>query len=163
MSRPDPAVRVSLPELCGADLHRWEGRKVRTVGILTAADPASAMGVLAFQRASIMLDLSLCMEEGNFFPRVKTKLDCIGDIERIDVEAARIAHSLLDAHVSAIPRPATAPAGQPARSGSRASSQSEIAPLVLRCIHFRDVDDLDLRAWNDAADVLQSYTPGRGS
>ncbi|CAD6888081.1 unnamed protein product [Tilletia controversa] len=164
MSRPDPATRVSLPELYAADLQRWEGRKVRTVGILTAADPASAVGVLAFQRAAIVLDLSLCMEEGNFLPRLKTKLDCIGDVERVDVEAAMIANSLLDAHVAAIPRPAPRVGGPSTSSQAPDHGPSEIAPLVLRCIHFRNVDDLDLRAWNDAAEVLQSHIPaGQGS
>ncbi|KAK0523889.1 hypothetical protein OC835_006108 [Tilletia horrida] len=180
MSRPDPAIRVALPDL-HTHAQTWTGLKVRTVGFLTAADPASSIGVLAVERGAIVLDLSLCLEEGVYLPRIKTKLDCMGEIEPVDVESAMVANALLNDHVSAMPRPANriqSLANNPAQdsedevehsvtlSGSvapegqhREEAASEIAPVVLRCIHFRCVDELDVRAWNDAARVLQAYAP----
>ncbi|KAL9938866.1 hypothetical protein V8E36_002585 [Tilletia maclaganii] len=196
MSRPDLAARVPIIDLY-EDPSRWTGRKIRTVGFLTACDTQSSTCIVACDRGAIVLDLSLCLDEGSsYLPRIKTKVDVLGDLEAIDVSTAVIANDLLDQHVAAIPRPHAAAddnmhelafasassrsstndsntntLDQQASSGLHGASsssggggeKSEIAPVVLRCIHFSVVDELDLRKWNDAARILFSYMPGQGS
>lgn len=101
-------------------------------------DENTAEVVLESERQRLLVDVSLCIEDRAVALPLRSKLLCIGTLERrVLSDTPASGPSSLQDHVT--------------KDGTRVPT-----PMILHAIFFKQVDDLDLRAWIQAARTIRS-------
>ncbi|PWN41156.1 hypothetical protein IE81DRAFT_348602 [Ceraceosorus guamensis] len=139
MTDPKAAVLMPLDDLLLPD---DVGQKLRIVGFLIAFDTAVSIGVVAYGGTSLLVNFSLCLNEADR-PRLKSLLMLIGELEPADVHPQGSVE-LYSATPEAIP-----PIPAPSRSA------------VLNAILMKEVDDMDMRAWEQSARLQSKHLMDR--
>ena len=121
------------------DVHR----KVRIAGLYVmnffftrscvSYDPISAEAILEHEDKQIVVDLSLVVEHSVFSLPPRSKLMCLGTLEHRCTDASNQSTECIH------------------------SRTETCAPLILRAIFAKVVDELDLRLWATAARRLRAY------
>ena len=122
------------------DVHR----KVRIAGLYVmnfffftrscvSYDPISAEAILEHEHKQIVVDLSLVVEHSVFSLPPRSKLMCLGTLERRCTDASNQGTECIH------------------------SRTETCVPLILRAIFAKVVDELDLRLWATAARRLRAY------